>query len=80
MTTAKRRYVVNWVRETRAFVVRNVEGDDIATDIQDITEAWLIHEALERADAERIAARQSAQSTAAKVRMLRHRSAYSLRA
>ena len=75
-----RRYRIHSLRETRTFVVRNIDGEDVARDIETITEAWLIHEGLERADAERIAARHAALSQAAKVRALRSRSAFMMRA
>ncbi|KRR11526.1 hypothetical protein CP49_17990 [Bradyrhizobium valentinum] len=70
-----KRYGVFWLRASKTFVVRNVEGVDVATDVERLTEAWEIAEALEREHAQRVAARKAAQAEAARVRALRQRSA-----
>jgi hypothetical protein len=74
-----KRYAVYWLRASRTFVVRNVEGADVASDIDDITEAWTLAEAFERDHRRRVAARQAAAETAARSRAMRARSAFSLR-
>lgn len=73
-----RRYAVYWLRASRTFVVQSVEGATVA-EVDTLDEAWQVAETLERDHRRRVAARQAALSTAAKVQALRSRSAFALR-